>query len=99
MEHYVKLPDDIQHIIYGFTIDPYSPDRLAIMEEIRIASVMNLLNSIRHISRNQRNLILSQLSSSKTIGHLYDDALLGTKNFDGLKMGPRVRIRQYLSYL
>ena len=95
MEDYFKLPDDLHHIIDGFAINPYSLDRLAIMEQIRIIRVINLLESIPAMSRSQQDLILNQVSSSKTISHLYDDAVLGTDNFVGLKVGPRVRIRTH----
>lgn len=97
MEQY-NLPDEINHAILMFSVEPHSVDRLAIMAQIRDKYLRNLLEAI-HISQNQKDLILNQLSSSKTINHLCDDALLGTKNFDGLKMGPRVRIRKYLSPL
>ena len=93
-----NLPDELQYNIVKLAIEPHTDHRLIIMKQIRTAAVINLLTAI-HISQNQKDLILNQLSPSKTIGHLYDDALLGTKNFKGLKMGPRVRIRQYLSHL
>jgi len=97
MEQY-NLPDEINHAILMFSVEPHSADRLAIMAQIRDKYLRNILEVI-HISQNQKDLILNQLSPSKTITHLYDDALLGTKTFDGLKVGPRVRIRQHLSTL
>lgn len=98
MDFYSNLPDELHYTIVMASIEPHSVERLNIMEQIRTTPVVNLLTVVP-ISKNQKDLILGQISSTRTLGDLCDDALLGTKNFDGLKMGPRVRIRQYLSPL